>query len=340
MISEDQTSFFSRESYLTTPYSFRETMGWFKRLVFGPTKNNSFNIEYMPKSHMLNKITPKFTISFIGDIMDIKFRDLIIHENIKDFVKGSDFLIGNFEGTLTPEKRFMNKRHKPQIMDALESLFQPNKTYLSVANNHSGDFGSKIFSHSVKQLERRGFNVFGSLEKPYCDLTDDLRVIGGTQWSNRPCNYLVKLKDTINYTKRDSCNLLFPHWGYERELYPRMDTIREGMLFLSEFDLLIGHHSHTPQPVSFYNIDGVNKLTAYSLGNFCFGMDNKKFKDYKYGIAIKTEIGINEVGQWSIGKVKWTFLKSYPISKKEAIVETADNYSNYSLDYGDNTLYI
>ena len=138
-----------------SPYPLKECMTWLKRFIVGPAIKNEGNINYISKSYLLNNITPKYTISFIGDIMDMSSRDLIIDSSVKNFVRGSDFLIGNFEATLTSEKAFAKKRHKPQIMDALETLFQSKKTYLSTANNHSGDYGQPWFSNSIDQLRTR-----------------------------------------------------------------------------------------------------------------------------------------------------------------------------------------
>ena len=313
-----------------SPYSFKETFGWLKRFLTGPSTNNYGNVGYISKSSVLNKIRPKYTISFIGDIMDVNSRDLIIGESVKSFVKDSDFLIGNFEATLTENSVFNGKRHKPQIMDALASLFTPQKTYLSTANNHGGDFGKDDFSYSVNQLKNRGFNVFGTEETPFLDITNDLRVIGGTQWSNYPCDYLARLEDSTHYLKQDSFNLLFPHWGYEMELYPREETVKHGMELLSKFDALIGHHSHCPQPVSYFPMDNDKKLIAYSLGDFC---DGKKIKMHNYGIVVKAEIGLNAVGKWQVGQCGWTFLKTSPLSKTEFTIDTVDNFSDFSFTY-------
>ncbi|TET61383.1 MAG: hypothetical protein E3J52_01645 [Promethearchaeota archaeon] len=323
-----KTGRFSNSITLTSPYSLKESLGRIKRTVFGLNKNNEGNVDYISKNHIANKITPKYTITFIGDIMDMNFKNLIIDDGVKKFVRGSDYLIGNFEGTITSKKKIMNKRHKPQILDALETMFSPKKTYLSLANNHSGDFGICCFSHSVNQLEERDFNVFGAEKSPFVDLNEDVRVTGSTRWSNRPCNYLIELEESYQYLKKDSCNILFPHWGYELELYPRIETINHGRIILDKFDLLIGHHSHCPQPLSFLPFDNINKLIAYSLGDFCSGIGGKKLEMMNYGIIIKTEIGTNPEGKWLVGKVDWSFLKSRSISKKESIVETTNNISN------------
>jgi len=331
MLKIKKNGFLTTRNLLGSPYSFKENCGWLKkRFLTGLSTNNYRNVEYISKHSVLNKIKPKYTISFIGDIMDMNSRDLIIGEGVKSFVKGSDFLIGNFEGTLTEKNVINGKRHKPQIMDALASLFSPKKTYLSTANNHSGDFGQSNFSDSVDQLRSRGFHVFGTEETPFLDITNDLRVIGGTQWSNRPCGYLARLEDSTHYLKQDSFNLLFPHWGYEMELYPRDETVNHGMELISNFDGIIGHHSHCPQPVSYFPMGNNNKLIAYSLGDFC---DGKKVEMHSYGIVVKVEIGINAEGKWQVGQCDWIFLKTRSLSKTEFIIDTVDNFSEFSFTF-------
>jgi hypothetical protein len=331
MLKIKKDGLFSKKHLFGSPYSLKENFRWLKRRFLWPSTINYGNVEYLSKSTVLNKITPKYTLSLIGDIMDLNLRDLIIGEGVKRFVKGSDFLIGNFEATLTSEKRLINsKYHKPQIMDALEDLFTPKKTYLSTANNHSGDFGENNFLDSVSQLKKKKFKVFGSKSTPFLDLTNDLRVIGSTQWSNRPCSYITNLEDSSQFLKKDSFNLLFPHWGYEMELYPRVETIKQGMELLSKFNAIIGHHSHCPQPVSFFPLNNNNKLIAYSLGDFC---DGKEVEIHNYGIAIKIEIGIDAYGQWQVGKCDWTFLKTRPLSNTEFLVDTIDKFSDFSFTY-------
>ena len=83
--------FLNNGSIPGTPYSIKENLGWLRRVLTGPNTNNNNNVEYIPKKSVLNNIKPKYTISFIGDIMDINSKDLIIGDSIKNFVKSSDF---------------------------------------------------------------------------------------------------------------------------------------------------------------------------------------------------------------------------------------------------------
>jgi hypothetical protein len=309
-------------------YSLKEAFVWLGHFIFGPKINNKRRIEIIPKSYVLNEISPEYTLSFIGDIMDLSFKDLVIDQSVKSFIRGSDFLIGNFEGIITSEtKEIIDKRHKPQILDALKTVFPPNKTYLSVANNHGGDFGPRSFLNSLNQLMEKGFNVFGTRKNPFIDINDRIRILGGTQWSNHPCNYLYDLLEPEKYLKENSFNIIYPHWGYELELDPRTITIKKGKALLDKFDVVIGQHSHCPQPISYYSNGGISKLIAYSLGDFCFGWELKKLKweMFRYGIAIRAEIGLNNNDILQIGKVNWTFLKSKPLNKEKFIVNTVKN---------------
>jgi hypothetical protein len=175
-----------------------------------------------------------------------------------------------------------------------------------------------------------GFHVFGTDETPFIDINDDLRIVGGTQWSNRTCDYLVGIEDPTHHLKQDSCNLFYPHWGYEMELYPRFETVWRGMELLNEFDVIVGHHSHCPQPVTSYPVGNANKLIAFSLGNFC---DGKKVEMQNYGILVKVDIGINNKGEWQVGECDWTFLKTLTLPTNEFIVVAVENFSEYSFSY-------
>lgn len=304
------------------PYTFKETIGWLFRNVKGPSKKNPGNIEYLPKSYQLNNdVNCKYKIAFIGDIMDMKGKSLVIDDSLKNFVNDCDFLIGNFEATITDAKgTFMAQKHVPQIMDALADLFPPEKTYLSVANNHAGDFGEDEFLNSIHLIESRGFTIFGWDKKPYYDINEHLRVIGGTSLSNQDMDYVLMLENAVDYLK-DGFNILSSHWGYEIELFPRLETIEIGNKLINVFDMIIGTHSHTPQPVTISPIE--HKLIAYSLGDFCI---EQRIKHFQYGIILKTDIGFDKENIWQVGAVNWQFTCCKSISKSECLTGIVNSF--------------
>ncbi len=318
-----------------SPYNLWETFGYFKRNYLGPVSKNRALVEYAPTSFELNPgIKPSVRIGFIGDIMDMAGRDLCMGDAVKAFFRGCDFLVGNFEATITTAKgAIMAQRHKPQILDALADLFDPEKTFLGMANNHSGDFGYKIWSESKRQVEDRGFRVFGTTETPFIDFGDNIRVTGCTWWTNQPCDYIVLSDSVTEYIDSDRFNILYPHWGYELELFPRPVTVKAGRQWLQQFNAVIGHHSHIPQPISIAaggNQTGeANQLVAYGLGDFCIW---EKIAHYLFGQVLKIEVGVAENGNHQIGQVDWQYTTCR--QKSDSLWETniTDRFSYLNID--------
>ena len=291
------------------PYSFWEELGYYLRNSFGPSFNNHGICEWSPKTFCLNsRIQPIIKTAFIGDIMDMAGKNLYISHNIKQFIQDCDYLIGNFEATITDKRKnyALAQRHSTQIIEGLSQLFAPEKTFLNLANNHAGDYGYKIFSVSVSKLESKGFQTFGTTQRPFLDIGSNIRIIPGTTITNRACDYIIKLKDATKYFATDKLNILYPHWGYDLELFPRFNTVTMAKELISIFGAIIGHHAHTPQPVTIFkpNNNSLNKLIAYGLGDFCI---NEELEHYLYGIILKLEIGPDLYGKWQIGCVKWNF---------------------------------
>lgn len=200
----------------------------------------------------------------------------------------------------------------------LSQLFPIDKIYLSLANNHAGDFEQSIFHQGLDTLKTIGFNVFGTSNSPFIDLSPNVRIFTGTCWSNKKRGW-KRVSDlskfNIQKSKLSDLNILFPHWGYEMELYPRDEIIDKGANYLKHFDAIIGHHPHLPQPVTLHRTTNQNKfqLCAYSLGDFCIGRSFPILKTYNYGMILKMEIGTHSKSNgWAIGHTKWRFIYSKP----------------------------
>ncbi len=295
-----------------SPYNLTETLGYFKRNFFGPVTKNRGLVTYAPQICVLDsEIQPECQTAFIGDIMDMAGRRLHIGNRLKQFIAPCDYLVGNFEATITAANAaYMAQRHTPQILDALADLFPPEKTFLGLANNHSGDFGFDIWHESATKIKDRGFHLFGSTDVPYVDINKNIRIIGGTQWSNQPVEYVTKIEDASQYHRPGRFNILYPHWGYELELFPRSKIIKAGQSWSTQFNAILGHHSHIPQPITTVPVDKpsgkTKQVIAYGLGDFCI---HEELSHYHYGQALKLTIGPNVSGEWQVGKLEWCFVK-------------------------------
>jgi poly-gamma-glutamate synthesis protein (capsule biosynthesis protein) len=82
------------------------------------------------------------------------------------------------------------------------------------------------------------------------------------------------------------------HWGVEYARHPQESQRRIAReLIDAGGDLVIGHHTHTPQPVERYKTG----LIAYSLGNFVF---DSQGEGGRHGIVLRCTLGPGGVRDW------------------------------------------
>lgn len=324
--SEDKSPEWAREvprKRFSFPYTKLEILSWLKNNTFGPSHKFEDLTDFIPQKSVRNSIIPKIKLGFLGDIMRIKEKEFTIGENVIEFFKDIDFLVGNFEGTITDAKRsFMSQEHTERILSVLESLFPPEKFVLGCANNHSGDFGWTEFNKSYQLLKDRGFLAFGRRDEPAILLKDQVNIVCCTVWSNQKCAYIPYLKDAEEaFDKNAAFNVLFPHWGYEVQLYPNPKQIKLAKQLLGVWGLIVGHHSHCPQAITAYDIGNTNKVIAYSLGDFCTHLGIKK---YRHGIIVKAELGPGGDDVWRVGEVDWKFTHVKKIDKNSRKIVLKD----------------
>ena len=121
--------------------------------------------------------------------MDMEGHVWVPGDDLKQFFGQCNSLVGNFEATIVtrtqkePKGVFFNvsQRHDENIISSFRNFFDPKRTYLSLANNHAGDFGRLAFERSVRVLEQNGFHVFGLVDAPFVDVGKHVRIITGTE---------------------------------------------------------------------------------------------------------------------------------------------------------------
>ncbi len=110
---------------------------------------------------MLNGITVVLT----GDIIPIRNLSPLPEsaKKVFDFVGAADFAIGNFEIPLTrrgtPLEKLLNIRADPMIAESFSAL---SLDVVTVANNHSVDYGWEGLSETVSTLRKTGLRVVGA----------------------------------------------------------------------------------------------------------------------------------------------------------------------------------
>lgn len=301
---------------LPGPYSTWESAKWLWRNAFGPAAGPPLRQAVLPPEVNFAPITEGCTVTFFGDLMPLHGCVLQIAPALQRLLDSSDFLVANFEGTRTTRRKrfFWDQVHGPDFPARLAELFPAAHTFLSLANNHAGDFGQADFQHTADVLRAQGFQVFGTTEVPYAAPVPQVRIVTGTAWYNRPAGRAcaVALRDAETHAEAASLNLLYPHWGYELERRPRAGMLRQAQDWLQAFDAVIGQHAHVPQPVvGLKTAAGRMAPVAFSLGNFCYGGISPY---YRSGLICQLDLGPSTAnedhGKWVIGGMRWREIKA------------------------------
>lgn len=239
---------------------------------------------------------PVVAIAFVGDIMLADTPAKVVKSGRDPFapmaplLDTADIRVGNLEcvvattGTPEPDKPFTFRAH-PRTLPLLKRHFDA----LSLANNHSGDYGPAAFGQMVDLLDKHHIGYFGGgrtlaqAHRPLIVERKGLRIafLGydeffprsfeadtdkpGVAWSE---DEQVRL-DITNARTVYHADLVIPlmHWGWEHEglASPRQRQLARVMIDAGA-DAVVGSHPHVTQDVEQYQ----GKPIVYSLGNFVF----------------------------------------------------------------------
>ena len=240
-------------------------------------------------------------ILFVGDIMldrgvsfyaEQKGKE-VLFKNMKELFNKQDAIIANLEGTLTNNISVAKKNNKvlrftfdPSFAPLLKSL---GFSALSLANNHTSDFGIDGYNQTVYNLNLNNIKYFGSASNDI-NLSTKLIIKDKTF-----C--LVGYHDLYTYKEapvikeiekiKNECNhiTVLAHWGVEYSVIPNERQISLAHKFIDiGADLIIGAHPHVVQTNEIYK----NKAIFYSLGNFMF--DQSFSYNTEHGLMVELEI--------------------------------------------------
>ncbi len=224
---------------------------------------------------------PSTTITFVGDIMLAREVERALIKNgidwpfteIKDTWTDSDLVVGNYESTIRDAYRYEGEVLAFDVLPQLNAgLKNASFTHLSLANNHSDDFGAAVTQRTRETIEALGITTFGDpveSEQHVARTGGDLPIslIGFHAFLEEPSSLI----ETIH--QEDAAErfvIIFPHWGNEYAPQPSVAQREAAEMFINAgADLIIGAHPHVVQPIEL--VRGVP--VAWSLGNFIFDQD-------------------------------------------------------------------
>ena len=234
-------------------------------------------------------------IVFAGDVMFDNSPGHAIRHGTDPFaefatiLRGADISVCNLECAVARVGRQQRKSYvflgRPECLPLLKRYFSA----VSLANNHSGDYGKKGFLDELRLLEKEGLPYFGGgrnrrqarqpliLERRvmrvallgYNDFPPESFAAGrdtpGTAWLvEKTC--LAEIKAARERHRADVV-IPFLHWGSEGEASPlayQRDLAHR--MIDAGADAVVGGHAHVTQTVDMYR----GRPIIYSLGNFVF----------------------------------------------------------------------
>lgn len=298
-------------TYLSQPYGARDAALWLLHNVAGPSRRHAGLTPSVPSGTIANAIQPALTLAFVGDVLPFRGAAFRVSGALHGFLASADVLVANLEGTIIegrPPRVFMGQAHGATVIDFLASTFPPDRTVLTCANNHAPDYGWGAFERSRAMLAAHGFRTIGGVDAPATLVGGGVGVAAGTDWLNRPAGFVQGLDPAPPAPRGAVFRVLCPHWGHELESFPRPSQVRRTDRLLDGWDMIVGHHSHCPQPVTLRGgSEGggegrARRLVAYSLGNFTFGYD---LRHHLHGLALKVSVGPRPDGSWAAGHIEW-----------------------------------
>jgi len=244
---------------------------------------------------------PLITIVAVGDIMlGTNYPDAhylpphdgkYLLDSVKDYLQNATLTFGNMEGTYHNGDGPTSKRcNDPKKCYAFRSpehylgyVADAGFDLLSLANNHSGDFGAEARERTMELADSLGMTYAGLFSCPYAVIEKEGLRYGFAAFApNSGCMQLNDLETAVGIVDHlDSiCDIIIIsfHGGAEGSKYQHVAQGTETYLGENRGDLrlfthtlvdhgadvIIGHGPHVTRGMEIYN----NRLIAYSLGNF------------------------------------------------------------------------
>lgn len=191
--------------------------------------------------------------------------------NVKDIFSADDLTIANFEGTLTDSEEREEKQFAFKAPAEFSSILSDGAVEaVTLANNHSHDYGEQGFADTLAVLDQEGITHFGYDETAVIEVKGIKVGLVGIYELKDHLERTEQLKQNIAKVKEQGAviTIVIFHWGNEKEEIPDSNQTTLGRLAIDEgADLVCGHHPHVLQGIETYK----EKNIVYSLGNFCFG---------------------------------------------------------------------
>ena len=198
----------------------------------------------------------------IGEDYGFPFR------NVLEYFENDELTCINLEGTFTDEGHPVDKAHTFRGPTSYINILTQNSVeFVTLANNHTKDYGQVGYDSTIATLENAGI--------PYVE--QDCSTVVTTENGLKigfygSVYYMMEtevITEAIRQLREEADIVVFvPHWGYETNPHRNEEQVKLAHAAIDAgADIVWGSHPHVLQEMEVYN-DGI---IFYSLGNFSFG---------------------------------------------------------------------
>jgi hypothetical protein len=228
-------------------------------------------------------------------------------DHVRPTLTAADVTFGNLECVLTNSTA--SRRGKLCLKGApsfAAALRGAGLTVLSVANNHSFDYGADGYREMLQHLGRMGIQTVGAgdslaeARRPVEVVKDGLRVVflaycdASTNGLNEaredapgvaPLRWSLIVEDIAVHRQTADAVVVSLHWGEEFSTYPSADQVELARRLVDAgVSLVVGHHGHTLKGIERYK----GAVIAYDLGSLMLSDIDWHGSDHHY-VYRKTE---------------------------------------------------
>ena len=290
-------------------YSFKN-----QGIVNNQNQDKEEFLEFLLEKEKLPRVDEEVSLIAVGDISYSRGVERIVRGQnnihfpflkIQDYFKSADLVFGNLETPITPGSEVpalqMIFRSNPGTEEALK---EAGFSILSLANNHTPNFGEKGLRDTFSYLDNVGIKYIGAGENEreayqivyfeekgikfaFLAYNDDDVVPDFYEASaDRSGTAFMRIEKMVEAVKEAKENadfvIISMHSGIEYVQKPNDSQINFAHTAIDAgADLIIGHHPHVVQTMEKYK----GKFIFYSLGNFIF--DQPQLEETRESLVLK-----------------------------------------------------
>lgn len=229
----------------------------------------------------------RLTLLAAGDIM-LDRTMLLLAQKHNDFgyafrlisstLREADLRVVNLEGPITTNKSIANgvggARFSFTFSPKVTTTLKENFDIVSLANNHTTNFGFEGLEQTKKFLDEAGIGWFGDPNNREGQKLSAIVEKNGIKIGFVGFHELIGtgfdnvITEIKNIRPEVDIIIAYPHWGTEY-ITDRVNTAQKQEAYAmidAGVDIVIGAHPHVIQPIELYK----GKPIFYSLGNFVF----------------------------------------------------------------------